>query len=238
MNDSASADRFRQLRTHLRCTPAGGVQFRERQACFVRIVRLLNDWPAGEERERAFAEARTELAGWNSTFRETTASWGSNTVQGVDGTVFDTLSLVGSLVVKRPASDSPAPNLSALLRSPHGAEIQALHVFDVPLSLPELARGPACGKLLGLELNQAIDAASDWSALGAWSGLGTLQGVSVLGGNPRSLDTPFWDLMNRVPGLHSLVFSEQTGARASSTRSVSVPLSLTGSMSSISARPS
>jgi hypothetical protein len=191
----------------------GGVQHVERQACFGKLVRLLYLWPPGTARRHAFEEAEATLeraqAGtirWNPIFRRLVTSWGANNLQDANGKVSDVLTLVRDLRVQRSAPDASALNVSNILASPYGAELHALEVHDLPLSLVQLAAGRACGRLSSLDLYEAVDENADWVALQSWTSLDTLQCITIRGGVPRVLPPSFWDLLECMPKLHALCF--------------------------------
>lgn len=198
------SDRLSRLRAHLACE--GSRNIVERQGCFHQILRLFNEWPAGPDRDEAFAEARRELHRWSHIFRELYALAGECLVYDEAArSVRDTLGLVRSLRVRRYDDDDSAPPLSAILRSLHARELSMLHVSGTPISFEELARGPGAAQLGALVLNGAVAGDAPWEALERWPGLATLQFLQLAGASAESCSSErLWALLEHAPVFASL----------------------------------
>jgi hypothetical protein len=197
---SARGDELERL---LRCE--GAVSELDHKICFTRLVRLLNLWPRGSERERAMLQAERQLERWPSHRRSSTLE---SLLAPGGSEVLDTARLVHTLVDLQPDDSARDPaRIDHAIQSPLFGALAQLECRNCVVSLERLAAARATAKLAVLLLHQSLSRKPDWKQLQAWPALTTLQILAVTGETLVGDDPALWELLERCPVLHELDLS-------------------------------
>ena len=188
-----------RLDEHLRCKGSG--ELRERQDCFVEIMRLFNTWPDGAERSRAFDDAVKALARWPEIMRQASTEL---IVDSSTRRVRDTTKLVRAVVDWYPDDTARNPRAvsRALFASPHAEDITMFKATRADVSLEELVKGPGGRKLAVLQLIDSLPPDPNWQTLEHWPALRTLQVLEYTEGSGES--ETLWNVLDKAPELHEL----------------------------------